>query len=91
MYRVEATEEFDKQAKKTLSKSELLQLEMLKNRLVENPYIGKPLGLRFFRELKIGPKRVYYTVEETKIALVNASHKKDQARVIRILRAELGF
>jgi len=91
MYRVEATEEFEKQVKKVLSPSEQLRLEMLKNRLAENPYIGKPLGLPFFRELKIGSKRVYYTVQEMTIILLNASHKKDQPRVIRNLRAELGF
>lgn len=91
MYRVEATEEFDKYARKTLSKSELLRLEMLKNRLTENPYIGKSLGLPFFRELKIGSKRVYYAIYRESVMLLKSGHKKDQRHDIAELRKELGF
>jgi hypothetical protein len=91
MYKVTATAEFDRHVRKTLSKSELLRLELLKNRLAENPYIGKPLGLPFFREVKIGSKRVYYAVYHDSVMLLKSGHKNDQKHDITELRKELEF
>lgn len=91
MYRVEATKEFEKQAKKVLSPSEQLRLEMLKNRLAENPYIGKPLGFTFFRELKIGSKRAYYVIQEQNILLALVGHKNDQHKHIILIRKKFNL
>lgn len=45
-----------------------------------NPYIGKPLGFQFFRELKSSKFRVYYYIyEDSKyVCLVNCGDKKTQ-------------
>jgi mRNA-degrading endonuclease RelE of RelBE toxin-antitoxin system len=61
MYKVYRTETFDKQVKK-LPKEEQKQIARIEYQLKINPFVGKPLGYKFFREKKIRGKRVYYLV-----------------------------
>ena len=40
------------------------QIKGFEGQLVENPYVGKPLGFRWFREKKLGKYRIYYLIYE---------------------------
>ena len=51
-FKVFRTKTFDKEFDK-LPKSEQKEIERFEKKLVENPFVGKPLGLVFFREKKI--------------------------------------
>ncbi len=51
-YEIYTTEEFDRDFNK-LDKHIRDQMEKALEQLEENPYVGKPLGYRFFREKKI--------------------------------------
>lgn len=57
IYRIYATEEFLNDYEK-LSKDERSQIDKIKEHLKTNPFAGKPLGYRFFREKKVGGKRI---------------------------------
>jgi putative component of toxin-antitoxin plasmid stabilization module len=90
MYRVYRTETFDKRVKK-LSRKEQNQITRIENQLKINPFVGKPLGYRFFREKKIGGKRIYYLIYEEMviILLVGLSDKKTQQATINKIKDKL--
>lgn len=90
MYKVYRTETFDQRVKK-LSKKEQNQITHIENQLKTNPFVGKSLGYRFFREKKIGGKRIYYLVYEDKVIvlLVAVSDKKTQQATINKIKSEL--
>ena len=82
-YKAFTTEEFDNlfdkldsEIKKQIS-SEIDQLE-------DNPFVGKPLGYKFFREKKIKGYRIYYLIYETHLVvfIITISKKKDQQKAI---------
>ena len=52
--------------------------------LKENSKVGKPLGFEWFREKKLGGKRLYYLVyeESNTVLLVAFGGKKNQQRII---------
>lgn len=82
-YKVFFTRTFEKK----LAKSEKAFKEWLDgmlDQLVENPFVGKPIGARWFREKKFGKFRIYYLVYEgiKSVYLVNLSDKKDQQKII---------
>ena len=56
-YRIFATETFEKDFKK-LAKDEKARIEKIKEQLKQNPFAGKPLGYKFFREKKINGNRL---------------------------------
>lgn len=60
-------------------------------KLADNPFIGKGLSYRFFREKKFEGRRVYYLVyEDLKIVLLVAtSGKKDQQVTIDHITSQL--
>ncbi len=92
MYAVFRTEKFDKEFARQFSKEEQRQVENFeKKQLVENPDVGKPLGYRFFREKKVGGKRVYFLIyEDIKAVLIVAvSDKKAQQETIDDIRSRL--
>ncbi len=92
MYAVFRTEKFDKELAKQLSKEEQRQVENFeKKQLVENPYVGDPLGYKFFREKKVGGKRVYFLVYDDikAILMVAVSDKKAQQETIDELKGRL--
>lgn len=51
---------------------------------MKNPFAGKPLGAKWFREKKFKNKRIYFLIFEEKqsVYLVNISDKKDQQKII---------
>ncbi len=64
------------------------QIDGFENQLVINPYIGKPLGVKWFREKRLGKYRMYYLIyEDLKAAyIITLSAKKDQQKVINTIR-----
>ncbi len=85
MYKVFRTSRFDKELEKQLSKEEQKEVENFeKKQLTNYPYVGDPLSFRFFREKKVGGKRVYFLVyEDIKAVLMIAiSDKKTQQATI---------
>ena len=82
-YRIFITEEFERDFKK-LDYSIKKQIQREINQLKINPFVGKPLGYRFFREKKIQNYRFYYQIYEEKIIvlIISLSGKKNQQRTI---------
>jgi len=54
------------------------------SQLETNPFVGKPLGVKWFREKKFENYRIYYIIFEEKrvVYVVNLSTKKDQQKII---------
>jgi mRNA-degrading endonuclease RelE of RelBE toxin-antitoxin system len=65
-------------------KQEQEWIEKIKDQLAENLRVGKPLRFDWFREKKLGDKRLFYLVNEhTKRAvLVAFGTKKEQQKII---------
>tara|TARA_Y100000294_G_C8524801_1_gene324425 strand:+ start:154 stop:471 length:318 start_codon:yes stop_codon:yes gene_type:complete len=66
-------------------------IEKFEKKLVENPYLGKPLGYIFLREMKLGIRRVYYLVYEdfVIVLMVAISDKKTQQATINAIKQKL--
>lgn len=90
IYKIYKSAEFEKDFMK-LDAS--LQQQVTKEiwQLEQNPFVGKSLGYRFFREKKIGKYRMYYLIyEEFVIVFIIAwSGKKDQQKSINIIKNAL--
>jgi len=84
MFEVYKAPKFQKKAEKFLDKKELDELEKFISELKKEKVLGDPLSYDFFREKKIGGKRVYFLVyKEIKVVLlVNISKKKYQQETI---------
>ena|SRR3990167_7880311 len=87
IYSVRMTEFFEKQFHKIIPKNKQQDILKRMNELSRNPYIGKPLGSKFMRELKLDKYRVYFLVyeEEVLILFVAVSDKKDQQNTINTI------
>ena len=59
-------------------------VEKVKDQLVENLNVGKPLRFEWFREKKFGTWRLYYLINEKqhKALLVALGTKKEQQKII---------
>ena len=90
-YKIMKTKKFNKQLEKIpldIKKRFEKQLE----RVAEDPYnIGKPLGFKWFRELKNNMYRLYYLIyeEEVVVLLVGVSNKRMQQEYINKIRYKL--
>ena len=64
------------------------QIKGFEGQLVENPYVGKPLGFRWFREKKLGKYRIYYLIYEDlrAVYIITLSAKKDQQKIINTIK-----
>jgi len=64
------------------------KLDKIEDQLVENPYVGDPLNVKWFREKRIGGFRVYYLIYDDleSVFMVGISGKKDQQKVINTIR-----
>lgn len=84
MYRIYEIGNFEKELNKLLEKSELIEYENFKKELKKGNILGKPLRYEFFREKKIGNKRIYFLIykEITLILFVKSSKKKYQQETI---------
>ena len=87
IYKVYQTFEFKKLFTK-LSNTEQKEVLDIMKFLSENPYQGKPLGVNFFREKKIGGKRIYFRVYDDYliVLMLSISDKKTQQKTIDKIR-----
>jgi mRNA-degrading endonuclease RelE of RelBE toxin-antitoxin system len=71
-----------------LSKNEQNAVLKIMQSLVDQPYQGKPLGVDFFREKKIGGRRVYYRIYKNYliVLMLSISNKKKQQKTIDTIR-----
>ncbi len=67
-----------------MEKIEQEWINKIRQQLIENPQVGKPLRFDWFREKKFGDKRMYYLIykDVSKILLVSFGSKKDQQKII---------
>lgn len=92
MYSVFRTQKFDKELAKSLSKVEQEEVENFeKKQLANNPYVGDPLGYKFFREKKVGGKRIYYLIYDDlkAVLMIGISDKKTQQETIDQIKIHL--
>ena len=92
-FEVYTTEEFDKDFEK-LDKSLREQIDTEIEQLKLNPYVGKPLGYKFFREKRVkGGHRFYFLIYDEYIVvfIVAISDKKDQQKVIDTIKVLIPF
>ena len=68
----------------TMEKSEQEWVRKVRLQLAENPHTGKPLRYDWFREKKLGDKRLYYLIYTniSKVLVVSFGSKKDQQKII---------
>ena len=68
----------------TLEKKEKEWIVKIIEQLKENTAVGKPLRFNWFREKKLGGKRLYYLVYEKSnaVLLVAFGAKKEQQKII---------
>tara|TARA_Y100000310_G_scaffold345846_1_gene471158 strand:+ start:49181 stop:49492 length:312 start_codon:yes stop_codon:yes gene_type:complete len=83
MYEIYTTDQFDKSFNKL---DDLIQRQIgdVIEQLETNPYSGKPLGYKFFREKKIKNHRIYYLIYDDIVVVfvIAISGKKDQQTTI---------
>ncbi len=86
VFEVYHSKTFDEKLEK-MPKDFKLWLDKIENQLVNNPYVGDPLGVRWFREKKKNGFRIYYLVYEDlkSVYLVNISEKKNQQTIINTI------
>jgi len=61
VYKIFHSERFDKETSKFDSNFQE-QVDKIENQLVENPYVGDALNVKWFREKRIGKCRIYYLI-----------------------------
>ena len=87
MFKIFTTEEFDRDFEK-LDNSIKIQIEKEIQQLINNPYVGKPLGYKFFREKKVKNYCIYYLIYEDHVVvfIIAVSDKKDQQQAINKIK-----
>lgn len=82
-YKVFLTQTFETKLEGT-EKSFKEWFEKILDQLTENPFVGKPLSVKWFREKKFKKYRIYYLIYENvqSVYIVNLSDKKDQQKII---------
>lgn len=90
MFRVFRSDWYDKKFQK-LDQSEKDVVVKFEQQLKIEPYFGKPLGYRFFREKKFDGKRLLFLVYEEHqfVFLVTITNKKAQQHEIDLIKANL--
>ena len=87
-YKIYKTKEFENDFSR-LDKSIKIQIDKEIEQLEENPFRGKPLGYKFFREKKAGNYRFYYLIYEDLVVvfLIAISDKKDQQGTVNAIKS----
>jgi mRNA-degrading endonuclease RelE of RelBE toxin-antitoxin system len=87
IYEVHRTQVFD-QKLENFPDDFKKQIGAFEEQLTRNPYVGKPLGVKWFREKKIGKHRMYYLIyEDIQTAyIITLSAKKDQQKIINTIK-----
>lgn len=90
-YNLKETDEFSKEFKKLPLGIKKRFEEQFKQVEFDPFSIGKPLGYKWFRELKNEGFRVYYLIYDNEIIVlfVGVSNKKSQQRVINIIKSNI--
>ena len=62
-------------------------IDKMEAQLIENPYVGDPIRVPWFREKKKDKYRIYYIIYDdlNTVYMVGISAKKDQQRVINTI------
>ena len=92
MFAVFRTRRFEKEMEKRLSKEEQKKVVGIeRDQLTVHPFVGDPLGYPFFREKKIGGKRIYFLIYEDlrSVLMVAISDKKTQQETIDEIKGSL--
>ena len=86
-YRAFRSENYDKKFQK-LDSFEQKRISNFEQSLKKEPYSGKPLGYKFFREKKFNGKRLIFLIYEDKkcIFLVTITTKKTQQYEINMIK-----
>ncbi|MBI3051688.1 hypothetical protein HYY74_04495 [Candidatus Woesearchaeota archaeon] len=84
------TQQFEEDFAK-LPKAEKEHVEKFERKLIESPYLGKPLGYYFFREKRLNSRRVYFLIYEQYVVvlMVATSDKKTQRSTIDSIKQKL--
>ena len=87
-YRIYSTEEFDKDFSK-LDSDLQRRIDKEIQQLRVNPFVGKPLGYRFFREKKVKKYRIYFLIydELVVVFVIAISDKKTQQDAINTIKS----
>ncbi len=90
MFRVFRSDWYAKKLDK-LDTSERERIEKFEQHLKEEPFSGKPLGYKFFREKKLNGKRMLFLVyeEHNSIFLITITDKKAQQNEIDLIKTNL--
>ena len=90
MFRVFRSDWYDRKLSK-LDKAEIKRVEKFEQHLKTEPFSGKPLGYKFFREKKFDGKRLLFLVYEEYfvVFLVTITDKKAQQRDIDFIVSHL--
>ena len=69
------------------------RVDNIEDQLVENPYVGDPLNVKWFREKRYGKYRIYFLIYEDlqSVIMVGISKKRDQQKVINTIRLLFNF
>ena len=90
MFRIFRSEWYDKKYNK-LDKSEQEKVTKIEQELKLQPFNGKPLGYKFFREKKLNGKRLLFLVyeEHSSVLLITITDKKAQQQDINLIKQNL--
>jgi len=90
LYRVFRSNWYDKKFE-DLTKEEKERVDKFEQKLKEEPFSGKPLDYKFFREKKFNGKRLLFLVYENlqAVFLVTITDKKIQQEVIDLIKKNL--
>jgi len=69
------------------------KVDKIEDQLIDNPYVGNPLNVKWFREKRIQGKRVYFIIYKDleSVFMVAISDKKDQQKIINTVRFLFDF
>ena len=89
-FKVYRTKTFDKGFDR-LPFAEQEMIKKFEKKLVDAPYLGRPLGYVFFREKKLNSRRIYFLIYEDVviILMVAISDKKAQQVTIDAIKSKL--
>lgn len=87
-YKVYRSESFKRELSK-FDRNFQERVDKIEDELVENPYSGRPLGVKWVREKRYENYRIYYLVYNklNSVFMVAISDKKDQQKIINTIRS----
>jgi len=89
-YQIYATQEFLNDYGK-LSKAERERIDKIREQLKIDPYVGRSLGYKFFREKRIGGKRIYFLIYEDAVIVLVVAISDKKAQQVTIDKIKMAF